>query len=178
MQFFDNVCQTVFTFELNDSTVECKGYTPCLVATKAGQHDELLFLLEKGADPNMMYDRHETDQNCGFYSNVKTYPLFFAVQQGNLEIVKLLLEFGANPNLQYFEKIDDCDEHSVKKYTALELAIHLEKHDIVALLENKSAENFYYLEESCIISRDDEHIFSRNVYNKRNEQPKHDWDYV
>ena len=176
MQFFDNVRQAVFTIEFNDRTVECEGYTPCLVATKAGQHDELLFLLEKGADPNVAYDHRETHQGDGFYSNVKTYPLFFAIQQGNLEIVKLLLRFGANPNLQHFEKIDDWDEHRTKKYTALEWAIHLKKHDIAALLEN--AENFYYLEESCIISRDDEHIFSKNVYDKRNGQPKHDWDYV
>ena len=130
-----------------DTEITIKGETPCLLATRATRHETLLFLLENGADPNVPFIKTKNNE-YGNFSTIETYPLIVAVRRGDLEITRLLLRYGANPNVKYTEECRDCDFRSKEEYTALELAIHLKRQDIIALLENERAENFYYFEET------------------------------
>ena len=124
-----------------------KGKTPCFMATKTARYEALLLLLKIEANPNITFSEYR-DYDGSYTVFDKTYPLIVAVQQGTLEIVKLLLRHGANPNVRYIHEEYNAGEYSKEEYTALELAIYLKRQDIVALLEEKQAENFYYSEFS------------------------------
>ena len=148
MQSFDDGYQTDDSSYIDEDTeITIKGETPCLLATRATRHETLLFLLEREADPNVPFIKTKNNE-YGNFSKLETYPLIIAVRRGDLEIARLLLKHGADPNVKYTEECRECDFRSKEEYTALELAIYLKRQDIVALLEEKQAENFYYSEFS------------------------------
>lgn len=170
MDSFDNCYSEDSRSEgYNDCHKIIKGNTPCFLAVKAARYEALLFLLERNADPNVMFSEHRYYDNCYVIDN-ETYPLIIAVEQGDLEITRLLLRYGANPNVRCSHKTYEGDNYFKEKYTALELAIHLKKQDIVALLENERAENFYYSEDSEIYS--DEYVDEDGRYCGTRDQCK------
>lgn len=145
--FSDDYSEDARSNGYDDCYKTVKGKTPCFMAAKALKYEALLFLLEREADPNVTF--YEYRDYGGSFSIVdETYPLIVALQQGDLEIVRLLLKYGADPNVRYTHKEYDAGEYSEEKYTALELAIYMKRQDIVALLEDERAENFYYSEMS------------------------------
>lgn len=85
------------------------GSTPLLVATVRGQVPLALFLLDHGADPNVM-DAGFTPLfwAAGTWENGLSNPVYGFVdpvggipdRDAKLRLVKVLLEHGANPNLQ------------------------------------------------------------------------------
>src|SRR5438034_1596851 len=86
-----------------------EGSTPLLVATVRGQVPLALFLLEQGADPNVL-DAGFTPLHwaAGTWENGLANPVYGFVdpiggipdRQSKLQLVKALLAHGANPNLQ------------------------------------------------------------------------------
>lgn len=66
-----------------DINFKINGKTPIYYASEKGKFEIVKFLLEKGADINLAYDR------------LGKTVLYHAAGQGNFEVVKLLLESGA-----------------------------------------------------------------------------------
>jgi ankyrin repeat protein len=76
--------------DINKVTGKSCNSTPLMVAAFQGQTEELLFLLEKGADPNF---KGGSDVSANGIT-----PLMCAAMKGNTVIMKILLERGAVPD--------------------------------------------------------------------------------
>ncbi|MBN1799043.1 MAG: ankyrin repeat domain-containing protein [Spirochaetales bacterium] len=68
-----------------NSQEESEGFTACSMAVFLEDIGMLQFLLELGANPNIMNKQHKT-------------PLFIAAESGQTEIVKILIQAGADPH--------------------------------------------------------------------------------
>lgn len=103
------------------------------MASEYGHIELVKFLLESGADLNMVDDDGWT-------------PLHYASRHGNFEIIELLLDLGADINIK-----------NEKGYTALHYAIINEDIEIVDLLlkrgtivpDDEYGQTFYDLADEC-----------------------------
>jgi ankyrin repeat protein len=82
LKFESDVLHTLNTVELGESNLN-KIF---IAAVESGSLKLVARTIEKGADPNLTYERYKT-------------PLVTAIRWGNLEMVNKLLEYDSNPNL-------------------------------------------------------------------------------
>ena len=78
-----------------------------MTTLKSGDLKEIHRLLSSGADLNSPGRKMQLH---GLIPNVQSYPLIWAVHDGNSEAVKLMLENGADPNIccEYVDVRRDC----------------------------------------------------------------------
>ncbi|KAK2701221.1 hypothetical protein QYM36_020113 [Artemia franciscana] len=108
-----NLCLILIAYGAKVDKINGNGETPLVTAILANNSDTVYYLLESGADPNCAQCLHhavsEGKQNLcqlliSYGAKVdalnahNTTPLFQAIQQNDLDIVKYLLESGADPN--------------------------------------------------------------------------------
>ncbi|PIA31491.1 hypothetical protein AQUCO_04900058v1, partial [Aquilegia coerulea] len=115
-----NICKFwIDDLKLEVDPKDAKGYTPLHRACEGGHLSTAVYLLKKGADPEMRSNR-------GFNS------LHIAAEKGSEELVRLLLSKGA-----------DVDALS-RSGTPLNLAAGQGKHEVVkVLLDHCANPNFY-----------------------------------
>jgi ankyrin repeat protein len=87
-------------FALVGIVLALSGCASVLGATRDGDREQVARLLRAGHDPNKVEDRPEGKKG--------PTPLFEAIVQHDLELVKVLVEGGANVNLA-----SECEEHLV-----------------------------------------------------------------
>jgi len=132
---------------ININVRETNGDTPLIIACQTGHADIALYLLDHGADPNLIcecgntalyvatfsYDRHESIElmesllkhgaNPNILCQYCLSPLMIACKDKFEEVTKLLLQYDADPNMQ------DSEGN-----TALTLACNRNNQSIVEIL--------------------------------------------
>lgn len=94
------------------------GYEDLMDAIESTNPNRVQEVLARGVDPNRFPDSTEDMER-----EIDTAPLPYAVDQGNIEVVKLLLSHGANPNLG-----------DTTNGTPLGIAVNYNRTDIMAIL--------------------------------------------
>ncbi|KAJ1412261.1 ankyrin repeat-containing domain protein [Ochromonadaceae sp. CCMP2298] len=96
-----------------NACVGVNGMSGLYIASQEGHHDIVIFLLSRGADPNLL-TRETVPSSC----------LHIATQFGHLKVVKVLVEGGANVD---YVKIDDGNP-------ALQMALKVNQQPIAEYL--------------------------------------------
>ena len=136
-----------YTFETFNINTVSSDFTPCIMAIKKGNINALRTLLESGADPNKEYRKRDNDiHGCDGY-RIISYPIIFAIIEGNLEMVKLLVSFGANLSVFLEESKWNSYEKTINKRSVLSCAMDYKHEEICDFLVEKGMKDNNTLEE-------------------------------
>lgn len=135
-------------------------FTPCITAIKNGNVDALKVLLELDADPNKRFYQFDRDvHECDGY-RIISYPIIFAVIEGNLEMVELLYKHGANLNVFLEEEEWNSYTKTIHKRSALSCAIDYRNQEVCDFLIEHGIEDNDTTEEIDLMCKRRSRIFT------------------
>lgn len=129
-------------------------YSALSVACKNNDTHKALWLIEQGADVNIVYYEYELVANMADINNEnRLSPLMWAVENQNIELVEVLIQKGSKINF----KGHMGDTRSEPLKTALDLARDKENPELISLLKSVGAKTVEELKQS-FASQDAEQI--------------------
>ena len=127
---------------LGKQKLKVSNSTPMFIAASRGQTEVTELLISKGARVNSMVTQKIKDLPGELTESI----LHFPVRNGHTETVKLLLDKGASIN-KLASMPRPHNEHSIIKFTPLDVAIQEEDDEMIELLRKHGGETKTKLDE-------------------------------